>query len=106
MAERFDGQIGALAYLMAILLYMPCVAAIAAIWRETNTGWTLFAALWSTGLAYGASVLVYQLGTFGRHPESSAVWVAAVVAAFGLVVLALREYARRTRLVPMPAAAE
>ena len=31
MASRFDGQIGAFAYLLAVLLYMPCVSAIAAI---------------------------------------------------------------------------
>ena len=36
MASRFDGQIGAFAYLLAVLLYMPCVAATAAIWRETG----------------------------------------------------------------------
>ena len=106
MVERFDGQVGALAYLLAILLYLPCVAAIAAIWRETNTGWTLFAALWSTGLAYGASVLAYQIGTFGRHPEASAAWVAVVIGVFCLVVLGMRAYARKGRLAPVPAAAE
>ncbi len=106
MVERFDGKVGALAYLLAILLYMPCVAAIAAIWRETNTGWTVFAALWSTGLAYGAAVMAYQLGTFGRHPEASAAWVAAVLGVFCLVVLGMRAYARSGRLVSVPAAAE
>ena len=31
MASRFDGQIGAFAYLLAVLLYLPCVSAMAAI---------------------------------------------------------------------------
>lgn len=106
MVERFDGKAGAIAYLLAILLYMPCVSAIAAIWRETNTGWTVFASLWSTGLAYGAAVVAYQLGTVARHPGTTALWVAVVLAAFALVVTGMREYARRDRMVPAPAAAE
>jgi Fe2+ transport system protein B len=39
MAARFDGQAGAFAYLLFILLYSPCVAAIGAIQREIGTGW-------------------------------------------------------------------
>ncbi|MGH8553336.1 MAG: ferrous iron transport protein B, partial [Methylococcales bacterium] len=52
MRARFDGQAGAFAYLLFILLYFPCVAATAAVYRETNAGWTLFVVFWTTGLAY------------------------------------------------------
>ncbi len=69
MASRFDGQIGAFAYLLAVLLYMPCVSAIAAIYRETGPRWAVFASLWTTGLGYGAAVLAYQAGTFDRDPS-------------------------------------
>ncbi len=57
MAARFDGQVGAFAYLLMILLYMPCVAAVGAIYQEVGWRWTLFGACWTTGLGWLAAVL-------------------------------------------------
>lgn len=92
MVSLFDGTAGAFAYLVFILLYFPCVAAIAAVYRETNLWWTLFAGAWTTGLAYIFAVLVYQIGTWGAHPASSAAWTAGVLlilaAAIGAMYLA------------------
>ncbi|MFO1113778.1 MAG: ferrous iron transport protein B, partial [Rhodospirillales bacterium] len=90
MAARFDGQIGAFAYLLAVLLYIPCVAAIAAIYRETGPAWTIFAALWTTGLGYGAAVLTFQIGTFSRDPAHSIAWIAGILVAFGTAVFFMR----------------
>jgi ferrous iron transport protein B len=90
MAKLFDGQIGAFAYLLAVLLYMPCVAAMGAIYRETGPGWATFSALWTTGLGYGAATFAYQVGTFGRHPGSSAVAIGCVLGALTVAVIALR----------------
>ena len=90
MSKLFDGQIGAFAYLLAVLLYMPCVAAMGAIYRETGPGWATFAALWTTGLGYGAATFAYQVGTFGRHPGSSAVTIGCVLAALAIAVVSLR----------------
>jgi len=36
MSSRFDGKNNAFAYLLFILIYAPCVAVIATIYRETN----------------------------------------------------------------------
>ncbi len=82
MASRFDGQIGAFAYLLAVLLYMPCVSAIAAIYRETGPRWAVFASLWTTGLGYGAAVVVFQAGTFDRDPLRAAAWIGAILLLF------------------------
>ena len=90
MVERFDGQAGAFAYLLFILLYAPCVAATSAIFRETSSRWTLFAVFWSTGLAYMTSVIFYQLATFARHPTSSTVWVVSLVLLFTGVLITMR----------------
>ena len=95
MAERFDGQLGAFAYLLAVLLYMPCVSAVAAIQRETSWQWTVFACVWTTGLGYGAGVLAYQLGQLGRHPATSASWIAAIVGVFAGALLTMRHAGRR-----------
>jgi ferrous iron transport protein B len=106
MASRFDGKLGAFAYLLAVLLYIPCVAAVAAIYRETGGGWAVFASLWTTGLGYGAAVLTYQAGTFAAHPGSSGAWIGGVVAAFVAVLTALYYVGTREQPQHMTIAAE
>lgn len=75
MVRSFDGRIGAIAYLLFILIYSPCLAAIAAIYRETNLKWTIFEGVYLTALAWAVATLFYQLATFGRHPGTSLLWV-------------------------------
>ena len=74
MASRFDGAAGAFAYLLFILLYFPCTAAIAAVYQESGIRWTIFVAGWTTGLAYGAATIYYQVATYASHPASSMGW--------------------------------
>ncbi|MBG0799852.1 ferrous iron transport protein B [Methylocystis sp. L43] len=81
LATKFDGQVGALAYLILILCY-PCIATTAATVRETNQRWTAFMVLWTISIGYGAAVLFYQIGTFALHPYSSAAWILGVVTYF------------------------
>jgi ferrous iron transport protein B len=90
MASLFDGRAGAFAYLLMVLLYMPCSAAIAAVWRETDWRWTGFVSAWTLLMGYGSAVVFYQAATLARHPASSALWIAAVLGAFAVTVLALR----------------
>ncbi len=45
-----------------ILLYFPCIAAIAAIRKEAGWRWALFTVVYTTGLAWVVSGLVYQIG--------------------------------------------
>jgi ferrous iron transport protein B len=55
--------LAAYAYLIFILLYFPCIATIAAIKNETGSWrWALFAACYTTVIAWGISALVYRLG--------------------------------------------
>lgn len=86
MTMRFQTSAAAFAYMLFILLYCPCVAAVAAVYRETNLGWTLFVMGWTTGLAYWAATLFYQVATFAQHPISSLGWISvlgiAMVATF------------------------
>ena len=96
MRARFDGQAGAFAYLLFILLYFPCVAAIAAIYRETG-GWAIFVAGWTTGIAYMSAAIFYQLATFSQHPVYSATWITGLSLVFASVVLGLRFWGRSNR---------
>ena len=53
-----------MAFMVMILLYTPCITALATIRRETNSiKWMLFSAFYNFGVAYVAAVLVFQVGT-------------------------------------------
>jgi ferrous iron transport protein B len=95
MAVRFDGAIGAFAYLLLVLLYMPCVAATAAVYRETNLQWTLFVCGWTTLMGYAGAVLFYQMATFSRDPAASTVWIIAMLAVLAGALGAMWALGRR-----------
>ena len=53
----------AFCFLLFVLLYFPCIATIAAIKGETGSwGWALFAAGYTTALAWVVSAVVFQVG--------------------------------------------
>ncbi|MFZ1235571.1 MAG: ferrous iron transport protein B [Prevotella sp.] len=53
----------AYSFLLFVLLYFPCVATLAAIRAETGSWkWAAFSALYTTGLAWIVSAVVYQIG--------------------------------------------
>jgi ferrous iron transport protein B len=55
----------AFAYMLFTLLYFPCIATLAAIRQETGSWkWPLFAACYTTVLAWIVAFLVYQIGSF------------------------------------------
>ena len=55
----------AFAYMLFTLLYFPCIATLAAIRQETGRWkWPLFAACYTTVLAWIVAFLVYQIGSF------------------------------------------
>jgi ferrous iron transport protein B len=89
MRSSFDGKAGAFAYLLFILLYAPCVAATAAIYRETSVGWTVFVVCWTTGIAYMTATVFYQAMTYVQHPEYSLSWIVGLIAVFILVLFGL-----------------
>lgn len=55
--------LAAYCFLLFVLLYFPCIATIAAIKSETGSWkWALFAAVYTTVLAWITSAVVYQIG--------------------------------------------
>ncbi len=85
MQAAFAGKLGAFSYLLFILLYTPCVAAMGAIKSEVGSRWASFAALWSFTLAYLTATLCYQVGTFFSSPVSSSIAIMLVIAAFAAI---------------------
>lgn len=90
MYERFGGQIAAFSYLLFVLLYVPCISATAAMVRELNKRWALFSAFWTTGVAYGASVIFYQSATLMQHVGSSLAWIGGISLVFAFILLLMR----------------
>jgi ferrous iron transport protein B len=100
MASRFDGQAGAFAYLLFILLYFPCAATIGAISRETGGAWATFVACWTTGVAYTISTLFYQIATFSRHPQSSTGWIVGLGILTVVVIATLYTWGKKGTPTP------
>lgn len=90
LVSYFNGKAGAFSYLLFILLYVPCVAALAAIKRETGTRWLVFATLWSLFLAYSMATSFYQLATFDQHPTQTLLWLSGFAFGFLIIWLILR----------------
>ena len=61
--EKVFTPLVAFSFMLFILLYVPCIAAVAAIKKETQSWkWTIFAASYSTAFAWIVSFLVYNIG--------------------------------------------
>ncbi|EIJ40982.1 ferrous iron transporter FeoB [Beggiatoa alba B18LD] len=88
MHHHFDGQIGAYAFLLFILMYFPCTAATATIYRETSAGYAAFVATWTTSVAYFSATLFYQVATFAAHPLQSILWVGILCSLLTVVIFA------------------
>lgn len=64
LRQHFGSSMAAYAYLLFILLYIPCVSTMAAIRQEATRRLMWFSIVWSMGLAYGAAVFFYQIATW------------------------------------------
>lgn len=54
----------AFSFMLFILIYFPCIAVVAAIRRESGAAkWAAFIVIYTTMLAYLASLLTYQIGS-------------------------------------------
>ena len=96
MVRLFGSQSAAFAYMLFVLLYFPCSAAIAAVYRETNLAWAGFAGFWTTFLAFVASTLFYQTVNFAAHPRYSSLVITTDLCALIAVVALLKFTSSRT----------
>lgn len=101
MQAAFVGQLGAFSYLLFILLYTPCVAAMGAIKNEVGTRWAGFAAIWSFLLAYLMATLCFQVGNFFVAPLMASIYIAAVLLCFAGVYFWLKHQGRKVLTIPI-----
>ncbi|WP_047687814.1 Fe(2+) transporter permease subunit FeoB [Vibrio sp. ZOR0018] len=81
LKQHFVTGHAAFAYLLFILLYTPCVAAMGAYVREFGANYARFIAVWTMGLAYGGAALYYQATRITETPVESLTWIIAIVMA-------------------------
>ena len=89
MRRHFGSRAAAFAYLLFVLIYSPCVAALIVLAREAGWRWMLFAVGYQTLLAWMVATAFYQLATCAEAPLRAALWLGgmAAVAALGYGLL-------------------
>ncbi|MBE3657925.1 ferrous iron transport protein B [Vibrio navarrensis] len=97
LKAKFASGHAAFAYLIFILLYTPCVAAMGAYVREFGAPYARFIALWTMGLAYSGATFYYQAAHLADHPARSVVWMVAIILLFVLTYQLLRQVGKKER---------
>jgi ferrous iron transport protein B len=81
LRSRFsEGPAQAYAYLLFVLIYVPCIVAVSAMAREIGPLLAVLSVLYLTLLGWIVSTLFYQLAV-GRQP----LWILISVALFGAI---------------------
>ncbi len=80
--SRFGDSVAGFAYLLFILLYSPCAAALTMLWKEHGKGWMAFAFGFLTLQAWMVAVLFYQVMQIGFNPQRSVFWFAVITIVF------------------------
>jgi len=101
MQASFAGQLGAFSYLLFILLYTPCIAAMGAIKNEVGTRWASFAAIWSFTLAYLMAILCFQIGNFFVDPLMASISILCVLLTFGAIYYWLKHQGKKVLTIPI-----
>lgn len=102
--SHFESGSAAFAYLIMILLYTPCVAAMGAYVREFGKKYSYFIAAWTMGLAYGCAAIFYQAVNLASHPLSSISWIVAIVAVYYTVFQMLKRAGRKQQVLEVQVA--
>jgi len=77
IGERFGSLSAILAYLFFVMLYSPCAAALAMLWKEHGAGWMIFSFGYLTVLAWAVATLIYQLSHWSSE---SLLWIGVILA--------------------------
>ena len=101
MQNAFAGQLGAFSYLLFILLYTPCVAAMGAIKSEVGSRWAGFAGLWSFTLAYLAATACFQLGNIAVDPLFAIINLTMVIVVMTAIYLWLKHQGNKILTIPV-----
>lgn len=85
--ERFGGWQAALAYLLIVVLYSPCAAALTMLFKEHGMRWTVFSFIYLNALAWVIAMIFYQITAFS---SVSIFWLAIGLAFMIMIYLNLK----------------
>ncbi|MCF6807302.1 Fe(2+) transporter permease subunit FeoB [Thiotrichales bacterium 19S9-12] len=100
MVKQFSSTAAVFAYLLFVLLYVPCVATIGAMAREASQSWAWLSVLWSTVLAYAVAVFAYQIPLLATSTFSASVSITLSLAAVVITLYIMRYFGLRIRYNP------
>lgn len=86
----FTGSNAVFAYLIFILLYTPCAAALGAVYREVGSKWTIIVALWTLAIAWISATGFYQLSILTSAPVQAISWLAGLAILMVILFYLLR----------------
>ncbi|PWI33887.1 ferrous iron transporter B [Vibrio albus] len=95
LKQKFVSANAAFAYLIFILLYTPCVAAMGAYVKDFGDKFAAFIASYTMLLAYTGAAFYHNLTHFGMHPVTSSVWITVVLGIWGGTYLCLKKQGQK-----------
>ena len=82
ISSSFVTSTSAIAYLIFVLLYTPCAAALGTIYREAGLKWMMFVAVWTFVIGWLCATVYYQFSLLGQS-SSAVYWLTGI----GLLVI-------------------
>ena len=100
MVTGFGSIAAAFAYLLFVLLYVPCVATIGAMAREAGKGWAWLSVIWSSSIAYVLAVIAYQVTELLSSPFSSGLIIMVALIYMTILIGLMKYYSEKIRFSP------
>lgn len=98
MHLAFGTSSAAVAYLLFILLYTPCAAALGAVYREAGGKWTLMVGFWTFASAWIAATAYYQASLLGTETTQATAWLVGLAGFLVVGFMVLRYFGRNANV--------
>lgn len=85
MEKSFSNNHAAMAYLIFILLYTPCAAALGTIYREAGWRWMLFVAGWTFFIGWTCATFYYQ--SYWISESKSAIYILGTISLLFMLLI-------------------
>ncbi len=90
MADLFPSNAAVIAYLLMILLYTPCVAALGAIYRKPVWVGQCLLPAGTFFLGYAVATIYYQLSLASAQPGEALLWVITISLMMFIIVTLMK----------------
>ena len=98
MIKEFGSPLSAFAFMLFVLLYIPCVSAMGATAREAGKSWAWLSLLWSFVIAYALAVIVFQAGSLLVDPLGASLWIIGMLVLLAVTIGGMEILAKRSKV--------